>query len=120
MRIEYKVSKLVLSQTWNKILNYMKNNIVVAGNSGPKIRSDCEISLEITNSGGVKLDLQSRVRSMYGKSINDLVSSILSFYNISNSIIILYTAFSVALALRKKFGFRSQTLKSIMPSEKKK
>jgi len=63
----------------------MKNNLTVTGNSGPRVRSDCEISLEITGSKGIKLDLQSKVRSLYGKSINDLVYDILSFYNIKNA-----------------------------------
>ncbi len=35
------------------------------------------------------------------------------------SVFNLYLAFCIASAIRKKFGFRSQTLKSIMPSEKK-
>ncbi|MCD4769171.1 MAG: citrate lyase acyl carrier protein, partial [Bacteroidales bacterium] len=63
----------------------MKNNLAVTGNSGPRVRSDCEICFEATGSGGIKLDLQSKVRSMYGKSINDLVYDILSFYNIKNA-----------------------------------
>ncbi len=65
----------------------MKNNLAVTGNSGPGVRSDCEVSFETTGSGGIKLDLQSKVKSMFGRSINDLVSNILSFYNIKNACI---------------------------------
>lgn len=63
----------------------MKNNIAVTGNSGPKVRSDCEISFEKSGSGGIKIDLQSKVKSMFGKSINDLVADILSFYKIKDA-----------------------------------
>jgi len=61
-----------------------KSNSVV-GNAGPKVRSDCEIALELTTSGGIIIELVSRVRALYGESIKSQVSSLLSFYDIGNA-----------------------------------
>ncbi|HKK42689.1 MAG TPA: aldolase/citrate lyase family protein [Bacteroidales bacterium] len=63
----------------------MESSIAKAGNSGPKIRSDCEIILELKESGGIVIDLTSRVESLYGESIRDLATEILSFYGINNA-----------------------------------
>jgi citrate lyase subunit beta / citryl-CoA lyase len=61
----------------------------VAGNAGPKIRSDCEVTLGIRRSGGIKIDIRSRVRPLYGKSIEALCRDILTFYSIRNADLIL-------------------------------
>ncbi len=58
---------------------------VVVGNAGPGIRSDCRISLELTSSGGILIDLQSKVKSMYGNSIMKLVEDILIYFEISDA-----------------------------------
>jgi len=43
-----------------------------AGNTGEGIRSDCRILLELRSSGGIDIELISKVKSMYGKSIEKL------------------------------------------------
>ncbi len=55
------------------------------GNAGPKVRSDCEVIMEVKNSGGNTITLNSKVASLYGKSINDLCNKILHFFDIKNS-----------------------------------
>ena len=40
----------------------MEKSIAVSGNSGPKVRSDCEITLELKTSGGINIDLTSKVK----------------------------------------------------------
>ncbi len=57
----------------------------VAGNSGPKVRSDCEIALEITDSGGLNIDLKSKVKALYGDSITNLCKEILRFFGIASA-----------------------------------
>ncbi len=59
-------------------------NTASAGNSGPKIRSDCRISLELTASGGMEINLSSKVISMYGNSIRQLVEDMLDYFGIKN------------------------------------
>jgi citrate lyase subunit beta/citryl-CoA lyase len=65
----------------------MKKLIASAGNAGPKVRSDCEISLELTSEGGIIIDLTSRVKALYGESIKSQVSSLLLFFGIENALV---------------------------------
>lgn len=65
----------------------MSSSVAFAGNSGPKIRSDCEIILEMRSEGGIIIDLNSRVKSLYGESIRALSVRIMSFFNIGNALI---------------------------------
>ncbi len=44
-----------------------------AGRSGEQARSDCWVTITLTDSGGVNLHLKSRVESMYGESTRELV-----------------------------------------------
>jgi citrate lyase subunit beta/citryl-CoA lyase len=63
----------------------MSSNIVTAGNAGPKVRSDCEITIELKAKGGLKINLSSKVKALYGDSIIDLCKSILKFYKIKDA-----------------------------------
>jgi citrate lyase subunit beta/citryl-CoA lyase len=63
----------------------MKNNIAITGNTGPKVRSDCEVVLTVTSRRGLVIDLDSKVMALYGESITELVSSVLAFYEIRNA-----------------------------------
>jgi len=55
------------------------------GNSGPGIRSDCQVSMELLTKGGLEIDLNSKVNSMYGKSIREMLEDILGFFEIKNA-----------------------------------
>ncbi len=63
----------------------MKDMVVITGNWGPKIRSDCEIKLEVRSGKGIDVNLDSKVKAMYGQSIEDLIREILSFFDISGA-----------------------------------
>ncbi len=63
----------------------MKKMIATTGNAGAKIRSDCEITLELKEGGGIDIDLTSRVKTLYGKSIINLLTDILGFFSIRNA-----------------------------------
>lgn len=56
----------------------------VAGNRGPGIRSDCYVSLEPEKTGGIDIELNSRVKALYGDHIKDLAKGILDFYSLKN------------------------------------
>ena len=47
--------------------------------------SDCWIRLEIRKSGGIEVEQQSKVQSMYGRSISQTVSRMLEFYDIRDA-----------------------------------
>jgi len=63
----------------------MNKRIAVTGNSGPKIRSDCEITIELKTKGGLNIDLESRVKVLYGESILELSRAIMNFFRISDA-----------------------------------
>jgi len=60
-------------------------NIGTAGNMGKGIRSDCLVTLELTDSGGIQLDLVSKVKPLFGQSIIDLSEDELRFFGIENA-----------------------------------
>lgn len=63
----------------------MNNNKVVAcGNSGPGVRSDCEVKFHLKDDGGVIINLKSKVQTMYGKSIIELAKQVIDFFEIKN------------------------------------
>ena len=63
----------------------MSNKKSSAGNKGDNVRSDCYIELALRNSGGIKIDLKSKVESMYGESIHELIIDICRFFIIKNA-----------------------------------
>lgn len=59
--------------------------IAQSGNKGKGVRSDCFIGLELKTSGGIQLDMTSKVEVMYGKSNKKLILDILAFYEIEHA-----------------------------------
>jgi len=65
----------------------MKKSIAIAGNSGLKVRSDCEIMLELKSGEGIIIDLTSKVKALYGESIKRLIAEILDFFSVKDAFI---------------------------------
>jgi len=65
----------------------MNNSSAVSGNSGPKVRSDCEVTLEIKDEGGILIDLKSKVKVLYGSSIQKLCLEILNYFGIGHALL---------------------------------
>ncbi|MCX6273545.1 MAG: aldolase/citrate lyase family protein [Bacteroidetes bacterium] len=59
--------------------------VVTTGNKGKGIRSDCSVTIELTTDGGIQLQLDSKVKVMYGESISRLVYEIADFFEIRNA-----------------------------------
>ncbi|MCG6959823.1 HpcH/HpaI aldolase/citrate lyase family protein [bacterium BMS3Abin03] len=55
-----------------------------AGPRGETVRSDCYIEIELKESGGIKLNLKSKVESMYGESIRKLILDMCKFFSLKN------------------------------------
>ena len=55
-----------------------------AGRKGPDVRSDCWVKLIPTDSGGIQFKMDSKVKIMYGRSIEAVVSAGLKFFDITN------------------------------------
>ncbi len=64
----------------------MKNkNIASAGKKGEKIRSDCYIELKSKRSGGIKLEVNSKVNVMYGDDIRQTILEMCNFFEIKHA-----------------------------------
>ena len=63
----------------------MSNKIATAGNTGPKVRSDCFVTLELKDSGGITINQKSKVSVMYGDENEKLCRDILNFFGIKNA-----------------------------------
>ena len=85
-----------------------------AGRMGSEIRSDCFARLTGTTEGGIRINVSSKVESMYGESLRDLVKQVVSFFGLDNVIVELHD-FS---ALPYTVAARIETaIKRLMPNE---
>ncbi len=57
----------------------------IAGKQGKSNRSDCYIEFTLENSGGLNIELKSKVESMYGDSIRRVLKDMCRFYKIKNA-----------------------------------
>ena len=57
----------------------------IAGNHGEKIRSDCKVSVTLKESGGISMEMESKVSALYGEANERLIQDILDFYDIRNA-----------------------------------
>ena len=65
----------------------MNHSGATSGNSGPKIRSDCEITIELRSVGGIEIELKSKVQTLYGESIRQQCIGILDYFRIKNALL---------------------------------
>jgi citrate lyase subunit beta/citryl-CoA lyase len=56
-----------------------------AGHSGGSVRSDCRVMVEPATTGGIQLDVKSRVAAYYGKSIRDSVLEIVNSFGVTDA-----------------------------------
>ncbi len=114
----------------NTVLNIKPEADVAAiaaiGNKGKGIRSDCHVTLEIRQSGGIEIQLISKVKSMYGDSILSLCNEIFRFYNISDASLLLEDSGALELviaarleaAIRQLTGSTKEYLTEFLPQNK--
>lgn len=86
-----------------------------AGNRGDRVRSDCWVSLEITNSGGIQFNLKSKVKVLFGKAIEKQAYEILDFFSIKNAILQIEDKGALALVIAARI---EAAIKKIIPSDK--
>ena len=56
-----------------------------SGNKGKGVRSDCFITMELSNSNGLEIEINSKVNALYGDSIRELALKILNHYSVTNA-----------------------------------
>jgi len=82
--------------------------IATAGNKGKGIRSDCFVTLELTDRDGIDLQIESKVIVMYGENIRKEALEILAFYGIQHARVKIEDsgALSLVLAARLEAAIR--------------
>jgi citrate lyase subunit beta / citryl-CoA lyase len=70
----------------------MANMTASAGRRGPKVRSDIYVELNLRDSGGVSLDMKSKVKSLYGDAIETLIRDGLAHFRIEHADVIVEDA----------------------------
>jgi citrate lyase subunit beta/citryl-CoA lyase len=92
-------------------MEFLTDKLALIGNKGKGIRSDCHVTMELTETGGIQLELISKVESMYGDDIRKLLHEILAFYNLENVKVLVEDtgALSPVLAARMEAAIRQLT-----------
>ena len=86
-----------------------------AGKRGDSIRSDCYFELEVKSSGGIKLDLKSKVESMYGESIKEMILDMSKFFGLKNAKILCEDYGALPFVMSARFEL---AVKKIIPTNK--
>ncbi len=78
-------------------------NTFSAGKHDPKVRSDCYIEITTKKSGGIKLKVQSKVQSMYGKQIEDQIFELCRFFSLRHAHIIIEDEGALPFTISARF-----------------
>ncbi|MBZ0199711.1 MAG: HpcH/HpaI aldolase/citrate lyase family protein [Ignavibacteriaceae bacterium] len=84
-----------------------------AGKRGSDVRSDCFIEIEIKKSGGIKLDIKSKVEVMYGELIRKQITEMCDFFEIKHASILLEDNGALPFVIAARF---EGALRRINPS----
>ena len=60
---------------------------ITTGNHGERVRSDCSVSLELRDKGGIELNLESKVERMFGTQIRKQVEEVLTTLGVSHAVV---------------------------------
>ena len=93
-----------------------KTNKASAGKRGDTVRSDCYIEIEIQRAGDLKIDLQSKVKSMYGASIKKQIEEMGKFFNLNHAKIVVEDNGALPFVIAARF---EAAYKRIIPDEEK-
>jgi citrate lyase subunit beta/citryl-CoA lyase len=93
-----------------------KTNKASAGKRGETVRSDCYIEIIKRNSGGLEIEFQSKVKSMYGKSIIEQIEEMCKFFHLKNGKIIVEDNGALPFVISARF---EAAYKRLFPDENK-
>lgn len=85
-----------------------------AGKRGDKVRSDCFIEIELKEKGGINIDLKSKVKVLYGASIEELIEDMCKFFKIKNADILIEDSGALPCVMSARFEL---AVKRLFPDE---
>ena len=59
--------------------------VATTGNKGDRIRSDCQVKLQLQEKGGINIKLQSKVERMFGEQIRQQALEVLEILGVTNA-----------------------------------
>lgn len=86
-----------------------------AGNFGEKIRSDCAIRLEIKKSGGIQLQLESKVERIFGAEIQKQVEDLLLHMKVDHALVEIKDAGALPFVIAARLEAALKTEKEDVP-----
>lgn len=89
--------------------------IAVTGNFGGRVRSDCQVTLELTSSGGLDVELKSKVNAMFGEANMKLCNDVLQFYGIENAKMLVEDSGALPLVMAARI---EAAVKKVMETDK--
>ena len=89
--------------------------IITSGNKGKTIRSDCFVTFELKDSGGLDILLESKVEVMYGNANRKLAKEVLNFFGIQNASLKIEDSGALPLVLTARI---EAAVKKLVPSDK--
>ena len=90
------------------------NQIVTAGSKGERIRSDCHVTLELRKSGGIDIQLNSKVEGMYGNQIRQQVAEVMDALRVRHAKIQIEDSGALPFVIGARI---EAALKKIQPSD---
>jgi len=90
-------------------------SIATAGNMGADVRSDCYVSLSLTNEGGIVLNVKSKVASVFGEAIDQLCRDVLRYFDIENAVLELVDAGALPFVIAARI---EAVVKQLISTEK--
>ena len=93
-----------------------KINKASAGKRGETVRSDCYIEIVKRNSGDLKIEFQSKVKSLYGNSIIEQIEEMCKFFHLKHGKIIVEDNGALPFVISARF---EAAYKRLFPDEKK-
>lgn len=96
-------------------MEFLTDKLAVAGNKGKGIRSDCHVTIELTDKDGIQLELISKVEAMYGDDIRGCIREILEYYSISNARVLVEDSGALTLVLAARM---EAAIKQLLPTQK--
>lgn len=96
-------------------MNNAMGEIITTGNKGKTVRSDCFVTLELKDGGGLEILLESKVEVMFGNANRKLAGEILTFFGIQNAILKIEDSGALPLVLTARI---EAAIKKIISSDK--
>jgi citrate lyase subunit beta / citryl-CoA lyase len=96
-------------------MEFLTDKLALIGNKGKGIRSDCHITLELNDNGGIQLELISKVEALYGNDIRKLLLDVLAFYNIQHARVMIEDSGALTPVLTARM---EAAIKKLLPSDK--